>query len=97
MAWYKSKIFYLFSVLLLHVTLLDLFFVTHNGPVFLVAKNIEIKTFITHLLTVILSVGFYVLLTKYREHTRKKSFRVSDVIWVVWSVILILAIGFILI
>lgn len=97
MAWYKSKIFYLFIVLLVHVSLLDLFFVTHSGPVFLLDKNSELKTILTHLLIAILSVGFYVLLTKYRAHVQEVSFRVSDITWVVWSVILILLIGFILI
>jgi len=97
MAWYKSKIFYLFIVLLVHVSLLDLFFVTHSGPVFLLDKNSEFKTILTHLLTVAVSVFFYILLNKYRAHVQEVSFRVSDITWVVWSVILILSIGFILI
>lgn len=97
MAWYKSKTFILFIVLLVHVTLLDFFFVTHQGPVFLFDKNSELKTIVTHLLIVLASVGFYVLLTKYREHYRKTTFRVSEITWVIWSVILIFSIGFVLI
>lgn len=68
MAWYKSKKFYLFTVLLVHISLLDLFFVNHSGPVFLLDKNSELKTIFTHLFIVIISVVFYTLLTKCRNH-----------------------------
>lgn len=97
MAWFKSKTFYLFIVLLLHVSLLDLFFVTHGGPVFLFDKNSEIKTIVTHLLIVLASVGFYVLLTKFRAYYSDPLFKISEITWVIWSVILILSIGFVLI
>jgi hypothetical protein len=97
MAWYKSKTFYLSLVLFVHVSLLDLFFVTTKGPVFLVDKNTEVKTLITHFVIVMLSVVFYVLLTKYREHARTTSFQISEVTWVVWSVALLFGIGFLVI
>lgn len=97
MTWFKNKTFYLFVVLLTHVSLLDLFFVTNKGPVFLVDKNLEIKTIITHLIIIFVSVGFYILLNAGMNSYQKTNTKVSDFTWVIWSVILILAIGFILI
>lgn len=97
MTWFKNKTFYLFVVLLTHVTLLDLFFVTNKGPVFLVDKNLEIKTIITHLIIIFVSVGFYILLNVSMDSYRKTNTKVSDFTWVIWSVVLILGIGFVLI
>jgi len=97
MTWFKNKTFYLFIVLLVHVTLLDLFFVTHNGFVFLVNKNLEIKTVITHLLIVFISVGFYFFLNSGLGFYRNVQTKVSNLAWLISSVLLILAIAFVLI
>jgi hypothetical protein len=59
----KSKI--LFLVIWLHITLLDLFYINHNGFVFLWQENREFKTLFTHLLIATLTVIFYLLVNKW--------------------------------
>ena len=97
MSYLKNKTFYLFIVLFVHFSLLDLFFVTHKGPVFLIDKNLEIKTILTHLAIVCISVGFYVVLNSSVSYFRDDDSKVSDFTWVLWSALMIFAIGFILI
>lgn len=97
MTWFKNKAFYLFIVLLVHVSLLDLFFVTHKGPVFLFDENLEIKTIITHFIIIGVSVGFYVMLNSSANYFSRVNTKISDITWVLWSVLMIFAIGFILI
>ncbi|XPF92702.1 hypothetical protein ACM9HF_11700 [Colwellia sp. RE-S-Sl-9] len=60
-------------------------------------KNLEIKTIVTHLLIIFVSVGFYVLLNVGMSSYRKTNTKVSDFTWVIWSVVLILGIGFVLV
>jgi hypothetical protein len=45
----------------LHVTLLDLFYITSHGIVFLWHDNAQIKTLLTHAFIAFLSLGFYLL------------------------------------
>lgn len=97
MTWFKNKTFYLFIVLLVHISILDFFFVTHNGPVFLFDKNLEIKTIITHLIITSISVGFYVVLNSSAKYYRRVDTNVSNITWVLWSALMIFIIGFILI
>lgn len=97
MTWFKNKTFYLFIVLLVHVSLLDLFFVTHKGLVFLFDKNLEIKTIITHLIIISVSVGFYVMLNSSANYYRRTNTKVSDITWVLCSVLMIFSIGFFLV
>ena len=97
MILFKNKTFYLFLVLLAHISLLDFFFVTSNGPVFLFDKSVEIKTIITHLVIIVVSVGFYVAINSSANYYRRINTKISDMTWVLWSVFMIVAIGFVLI
>lgn len=97
MLWFKSKTTYLFLVLMLHITLLDLFFVGANGAVFLIDKNLEMKTIVTHLLIVCVSVSFYMFIDRLNQYYRESSIKVKDFNWIVWSVLFIFLLGFILI
>jgi len=97
MTWYKSKTFYLFIILLVHVSLLDLFFIGDNGLVFLFTKNSEFKTIITHITIIGLSVLFYRLLVLSESYYRRTNAKISDMTWVLCSVFILCAIGLIVV
>jgi len=66
----------LFLVIWLHITLLDLFYVNHNGVVFLWQENSELKTLLIHLLIATLTTFFYLGLNgllKIVTHKEKSS------------------------
>jgi hypothetical protein len=66
----------LFLVIWLHITLLDLFYVNHNGVVFLWQENSELKTLLIHLMIATLTVFFYfglTMLLKFFAHKGKSS------------------------
>jgi len=96
MTCFKNKIFTLFIVLSIHITLLDLVVATYNNVIFLVNRNIELKTIITHFLIVVISVSFYILLNTLNNGYQRLLAKPRDYMWIIWSVILVLFIGFIL-
>lgn len=96
MTCFKNKIFILFIVLSIHITLLDLVVATYDNVIILIDKNIEFKTIITHLLIVVISVGFYMLLSTFNSGYQSLLAKSRDYMWIIWSVILVLFIGFIL-
>ncbi|MBU2871225.1 hypothetical protein [Colwellia sp. E2M01] len=54
----------LFIVLLGHVTLLNLFYVTYNGPIFFWAESLQFYTQFIHLMVAAITMGFYFILLK---------------------------------
>lgn len=96
----KYKAIQLFIILLTHVTLLDLFFVGRGGLVFLWQENLNLETLVVHLLLVSASVGFYqliILFNHYRNSNRQKGLKkTSEKFWLLCSVVLLLAIIFLL-
>lgn len=70
--WLKNKTAQLFLVLWLHISLLNLFFVNHQGIVFLWQENGELNTLLTHFLTALIAVLFYMAITKIRARLSKR-------------------------
>ncbi len=97
MTWLKNKTTLLFVIVLLHNSLLDLFFVNHTGLVFLWHENGQLNTVLTHLLTASLVVMFFLLIEKLSNSYKTKAFKISERIWAGCSIILITLIGFLLI
>jgi len=66
----------LFIVVWAHVTILDLFYVSYAGPVFLWEKSIQAHTLFIHLTVALLTLAFYFLLihiiTRFRIHKAAK-------------------------
>ena len=93
----KNNPLFLFLVIFGHITLLDLFYVSHNGPVFLWDENLAVTTMATHFLIALVSVIFYFLVVKFRKDYQAGQFKISERTWVLCSCALILSIGFVLI
>lgn len=49
----------LFAVIWLHVTILDLWYVTYSGPVFFWQESLQLKTIFIHLTIAVVTLGFY--------------------------------------
>jgi hypothetical protein len=96
-AIYQYKMTLLFFVLWAHVSLLNLFFVNYSGPVFLWEENSQLLTIQTHFLIALMTTAFFLGITKLRQINRHKSFKITDKIWLVCSVLLIASIVFVLI
>ena len=58
----KTKVIYLALAIWVHITLLDLFCITLQGPSFFWAESIELKTLLTHLFITLITVIAYFFL-----------------------------------
>ncbi|WP_448548207.1 hypothetical protein [Thalassotalea fusca] len=97
MSLHTNKPFILFVILWIHVSVLDLFFVTYQGPVFLFAENTTLTAIITHMLIAAIGTGCYICSCQFRQWRQRKSGGVSDNIWLACSAMLIGAIIFIIV
>jgi len=95
MTKFNKRTTWLFITLFVHISLLDLFFVTYNGPVFLWDKNSEMLTILTHFTIALCSVLFYLLISKLRGQYQAGQFKIGEKIWIMCSLFLVLSIGFI--
>jgi hypothetical protein len=62
----------LFIVVWAHVTILDLFYVSYAGPVFLWDKSIQMHTLFIHLVVAFSTLAFYFLLMEINIRFRLK-------------------------
>jgi hypothetical protein len=69
----KHRLKLLFVTIWLHVSALDLFFVTYRGPVFLWKENMELQTLVVHFLIALLTVGLYWLMTQFVNKKSSKN------------------------
>lgn len=93
----KSKTLLLFVILFLHVSLLDLFYVTYSGLVFLWLENAQLDTVLVHFLTAILTTALYLLLIKAKELTKANEIKVNEKFWLASSLVLVFSIGYLLV
>ncbi|WP_136037976.1 hypothetical protein [Candidatus Colwellia aromaticivorans] len=56
----------LFVVIWLHVSVLDLFYITYNGPVFLWQDNAQLLTLVVHFSIALATTGLYKIMSKAR-------------------------------
>lgn len=66
----KTKQWLFLAAIWLHITLLDLFYITSHGIVFLWHENGQIKTLLTHAVIAWLVFGFYLVVSRYRQNRR---------------------------
>jgi len=93
----KTKVVYLALAIWVHVTLLDLFAVTLEGPLFFWAESIGFKTLFTHLSITLMTVLVYLSLHQARLAFQRKDQFDSKVLALFLSGILVLAILVVLI
>jgi hypothetical protein len=94
--WLENKTTQLFFVLWLHISLLNLFFVTKGGFVFLWKQNGELNTLLTHFITALVAALFYFAITKIRIGLSEKKINFNNNIFVIGSLIMLALIGFVL-
>ncbi|MCJ8321114.1 MAG: hypothetical protein MJK12_15855 [Colwellia sp.] len=92
----SKKSLVLFLVIWLHVTLLDLSYVNHNGAVFLWEESSRPITLLVHLLIASVTLMFYLLVIKLRKTFQSRNVEVGQSIWLYCSVAMFLTIGFLL-
>ncbi len=94
---YQYKVALLFIALWAHVSLLNLFFVSYTGPVFLWQENSEPLTIQVHFFIALVTTLFYLAITKLRQANALKKVKIADKVWLACSLVLVLSIGFLLI
>ena len=94
---YQYKIALLFLALWAHVSLLNLFYVSYSGPVFLWQENSQLLTIQVHIFIALLTTGFYLAVNKLRQVNKTKTEKITDKVWLVCSLFLVFSIGFLLI
>jgi len=60
----RHRLKLLFIIIWLHISALDLFYVTYRGPVFLWQENAQFLTLLVHFLIALVTVGLYWLISK---------------------------------
>jgi len=69
----------LFVVVWLHVSILDLFYVTYSGPVFFWRESFQLPTLAIHLTVALLTVGIYFLLINLLQRFSKSKYTFTTV------------------
>ena len=92
----RNKSLFLFLILFLHMSLLDLFYVTTSGPVFMWQENMQTKTIFVHILIALLSVALYAILVNAQKIAKSRYIRVGDKFWLASSMVLVVSIGYLL-
>jgi hypothetical protein len=69
----RHRLKLLFVTIWLHISALDLFFVTYNGPVFLWQDNAELRTVIVHFSIAFATVSLYWLINKFAKKKPNKN------------------------
>lgn len=59
-------------IIWLHISVLDLFYVTYNGPVFLWQENTQLLTLIVHFSIALVTTGLYKIMSKIRAKKSQK-------------------------
>ena len=69
----RHRLKLLFVTIWLHVSVLDLFFVTYRGPVFLWQENAQPLTLLVHFLIALATVTLYWLINHYTSKKNNKN------------------------
>lgn len=96
MPWFKQKSFLVFIVIFIHATLLDLFFVTYNGPVFLWEENLHWLTIVTHLAMALVMAVLYELSVIFRRDFESGNFVLRERVMIGCSICIFISIVFLL-
>ena len=90
----KYSLVFLFLALFAHVSIMDLFFVSYSGPVFLWEENLAIRTVVVHIICALLSALSYKLFAYIRKDAVKGRIVLSDKVLIICSIALVFSIIF---
>ena len=90
------KYAFVFIILFAHITLLDLFFITLNGPVFLIKENLRIETITVHFVIALAAIIVCFLLALLRGAYKKGKLQLRNNLLMVSSSLLVFLIYFVL-
>jgi hypothetical protein len=65
----RHRLKLLFIIVWLHISILDLFFITYRGPVFLWQENLQLLTLLVHFFIALGTTLIYWLVNKYLKST----------------------------
>ena len=91
-----KKYLLVFLIIFTHISLLDLFFVTLSGPVFLVEENLRSSTILTHLLIATSSAVICFLTVQLRKAYKSGKLKLRDNVLMLCSLCLAVSIYFVL-
>lgn len=92
----KKKYVFVFIILFVHITILDLFFITLNGPVFLIKENLRIETIIVHMAITLASIIICLLFGLLRGAYKSGKLKLRNNLLILSSGLLIFLIYFVL-
>jgi hypothetical protein len=93
----KTKVVYLAIAIWVHITLLNFFAMTLDGPIFFWSESITVKTLLTHLFITLITVMVYLSLHQARLALQSDNQFNNKALAFFFSVILILSILVVLI
>lgn len=88
--------YFLFFLILIHNTLLDLFYIGYNGPVFLWEKNLKFEVFTTHFTIATATMLVYISAAKLRKEVKSGKLKIGEKILMICSLFLAAAIVFVI-
>lgn len=91
-----KKTFFLFLIIWLHVSLLDLFFVNYSGPVFLWKENTELKTLAVHFSIALITTFSFMLAEKMHQLYQQGALFIREPLLIACSIGMLAAIGLLL-
>lgn len=91
-----KKYLLVFLIIFSHITLLDLFFVTLNGPFFLIEENLRSSTILTHLFIALSSLVICYLTVQLRKAYKSGKLKLRDNVLILCSLCLAASIYFVL-
>ncbi|MFT5757990.1 MAG: hypothetical protein ACI9LM_002727 [Alteromonadaceae bacterium] len=97
MVQFNKKTLLLFIIIFVHVSILDLFFVTLNGAVFLWEENSQLLTIATHLTIAVMVTLLYVAISMFRIKYQQGISQNWDKVWWLSSLLMFAIIAIILI
>jgi len=93
---FNAKYLLVFVIIWLHMTLLDLFYVTPNGPIFLFEENSQPLTLLVHFIVAVSSLFSFYVASKVRQRYIQGKMEVREPILITSSVLMTACIGFLL-
>lgn len=89
----SRKALYLFLIVWLHISILDLFFVNYSGPVFLWQENSEPLTLLVHFLIAAFTTLSFLLAEKMHQQYDEGAFSIREPLLITASCIMAISIA----
>lgn len=96
MPWFKQKLFLVFIVTFVHVTILDLFIVTYNGPVLFWQESLHWLTLATHCVIALIIAAVYEFTVVVRRDLASGKFVLRERVLIGCSMCIVVSIVFLL-